>query len=277
MNLGFLRDLTPPVLIKLFRSLNKPAYGWSGDFPDWETAAAEVEGYNSNAIISKVKESLLKVKNGEAVYERDSCLFQEIEYSYPLLASLLWVAFKNEGKLDIIDFGGSLGSTYYQNKRFLKELRSVSWSIIEQESFYKVGIEYFEDKELKFFWNMDECLSLNPSKTILFSSTIQYLNEPYAVLKSIVDRKFEFIIFDRTYFLNRDLNKDRITVQRVSPTIYEASYPCWFFSQNKFMKFFEENGYSLIYKFETSINSDIRIYNKFEKAVDMGFFFVKCS
>ena len=59
-----------------------------------------------------------KVKNGEAVYERDSVLFDEIQYSWGLLAGLEKAALEHDGKLCVLDFGGSLGSTYYQNKQF---------------------------------------------------------------------------------------------------------------------------------------------------------------
>ena len=40
-------------------------------------------------IFEKTKQSLLKVKNGEAVYERDSVLFDKKEYPYAIISSLL--------------------------------------------------------------------------------------------------------------------------------------------------------------------------------------------
>ena len=38
-------------------------------------------GYDSQLILDKVLTSTLKVKNGEAAYERDSVLFDEIQYA----------------------------------------------------------------------------------------------------------------------------------------------------------------------------------------------------
>jgi hypothetical protein len=52
------------------------------------------------------------VKTGEAVYERDSVLFDEIQYSFPVIAALLRVASANKGKLNVLDFGGSEKSHY---------------------------------------------------------------------------------------------------------------------------------------------------------------------
>ena len=70
-------------------------------------------------ILDKVLAATLKVKQGQAVFERDSVLFDEIEYSWPLLAGLMWAAASNGGKLNVLDFGGALGSSYYQNRKFL--------------------------------------------------------------------------------------------------------------------------------------------------------------
>src|SRR5688572_21124448 len=78
---------------------------WSGDFKSWENASQKSEGYSSMEILAKVKKAVLKVKNGEAVYERDSVLFDKIEYSWPLLSSLMWVAAKNNNSLKVLDFG----------------------------------------------------------------------------------------------------------------------------------------------------------------------------
>ena len=94
-------------------------YGWSGNYSNWAEAEKESSGYNSKNILETVKQATLKVKNGQAVYERDSVIFNEIEYSFPILSSLMWVAAQNNGELNILDFGGYLGSSYYQYKTFL--------------------------------------------------------------------------------------------------------------------------------------------------------------
>jgi len=49
-------------------------------------------GYDNDMILEKTRLALLKVKNGEAAYERDSVVFEDIQYAWPLLAGLLWVA-----------------------------------------------------------------------------------------------------------------------------------------------------------------------------------------
>ncbi len=82
-----IRLVTPPVFIHLARRLhgNRPAdaYGLSGDYRSWDEAMTASTGYDSGIILEKTKAALLKVKNGEAAYERDSVLFDEIQYAWP--------------------------------------------------------------------------------------------------------------------------------------------------------------------------------------------------
>jgi putative methyltransferase (TIGR04325 family) len=65
-----------------------------------------------------VLEAPLKVRCGEAVFGRNSVLFDEIQYSWPVTAALMWAAARNNRNPHIIDFGGSLGNSYFQDKIF---------------------------------------------------------------------------------------------------------------------------------------------------------------
>ncbi len=62
-------------LIFYRRYLKNKQSGWSGDYPSWQAALQKCNGYNANNILLKVKDATLKVKKGEAVYERDSVIF----------------------------------------------------------------------------------------------------------------------------------------------------------------------------------------------------------
>lgn len=87
-------------------------------------------GYDSDSVLKKVKDSAKLVHSGKAVYERDSVLFDKIQYSWPLLSSLMLVA-ANRQSMKVIDFGGAFGTTFQQNKKFLKSLPfEIDWRII---------------------------------------------------------------------------------------------------------------------------------------------------
>ena len=130
----------------------------------------------------------MKVKNGEAVYERDSVLFDEIEYAWPGLAGLMWSRLRCGGTLNVLDFGGSLGSTYFQNRAFLSVLPGVRWNIVEQSRHVETGKAWFEDDRLRFYPDIADCLADTQPNVVLLSNVLQYLEHPYAF--SIKYRRF---------------------------------------------------------------------------------------
>jgi putative methyltransferase (TIGR04325 family) len=237
----------------LYRSPLK-RYGWFGNYKTWEEAKKNSTGYDADVIIEKVKNAILKVRNGEAAYERDSVLFDKIEYSWPLLSGLMLVS-SLTGRINVLDFGGSLGSTYFQNLKFLTTLRNVQWNIVEQLNFVEIGKELLEDNVLKFYPSIEECLRLQTPNTVILSGVLQYLEEPYQLLQSIHDLKIEFLILDRVPFYSKR-GQDRITVQKVPPRIYKASYPAWFFNELKMTGFLSER-YDLIEIFNCNDRANI--------------------
>lgn len=246
-----LKSVLQTVAVSVSRSkkLNLPTQGtsassvsentvlWSGDYKSWSEIKEITNGYNSVNILEKCKTSLLKVKNGEAVYERDTVLFDEIQYSWPLLAGLQRAALENKGNLCVMDFGGSLGSTYYQNKEFLKTLDKLQWCIVEQEEFVDCGKKYFDDEQLKFYYTVEECILDHKPNVLVLSSVLQYLEKPYEWIERFIALKIPYIIIDRTAFVESP--RDILTIQNVPELIYKASYPAWFFNIDNFKNQFK--------------------------------------
>lgn len=239
--------------------------GYFGNYRNWDEAKRASTGYDADLILQRVRSALLKVKSGEAVYERDSVLFDEIQYAWPLLAGLIWIASQNDNRLDLIDFGGSLGSSYFQNRKFLGHLGELSWNIVEQENFVLEGRRNFEDENLKFYSSIDECLQTHCPTIILLSSVLPYIEKPYSLLGEILERDFGYIVIDRTLFWEE--KEDRVTIQKVPSDIYQASYPAWIFNEHKFFEFFA-SGYEVIASF-ASLAGEICIGG--DRAVEKGF------
>lgn len=84
-----LKKLLPEQLIRFLTGI---IYGWHGNYAEWSDAKSKCSGYDSTEILHNVKTSALKVKDGTAVYERDSFTFDEVHYSFPLLSALMWIA-----------------------------------------------------------------------------------------------------------------------------------------------------------------------------------------
>lgn len=226
MQLKHIRHFFNSLMVKS----SEPA-GWSGDYKSWQEAMDHCTGYDQQSILEKVKASTLKVMNGEAAFERDSVAFEQFDYSEPLKNALLDISSQKQ-RLTVIDFGGSLGSLYFQYRRFLDGI-DIAWNVVEQEHFVMCGNEYIKDSYLLFYNSLDEALNYGKPDLIILSSVICYLEKPYEWIRKIQDAGAEHIIADRTAFI--DDNRERITRQVVPENIYKASYPSWFLNEEKFI------------------------------------------
>jgi len=241
----FIKQVTPPIVEKL---LNYPArYGWFGNYSTWDEAKKKCVGYDSAVIFNKVKKAALSVEAGEAKFERDSVLFYKEEYNWQVLTCLMLIASRENGILHVTDFGGSLGSFFYQHHKILKMLNEVKWGIVEQPHFVDCGNESLLRENLNFYYTVKECLQHQKNQTLFLSSVLQYLETPFEQIANFLNFEFEYILIDRTAFTVHE--QDEITVQKIHPKIYNASYPAWFFNERKFLGFFSK-GYDIFLSFE---------------------------
>ncbi len=249
------RKVIPPVIIEYLKSKNA-SYGFFGRYSKWADAEKISTGYDSEEIFKKVRASALKVKNGEAAFERDSIAFKEIKYSWPVLSALMIVSARNKGKFSVLDFGGSLGSMYYQNKKIAAQTGLEKWVVVEQGKFVEIGKKEFEDNTLKFAYNLKEAKKLSKPDILILGGVLQYLKSPYSFLDEFIASNIKFILVDRTTFVSND---EFIAIQKVSSEIYPAEYPAWFFNEQKFLKKMLQK-YKLVYSFdcEDSINIDAK-------------------
>lgn len=227
------KALLPPALLRVVRHLLGSGIRFEGRYKTWEEAAALSTGYDAGSILDKVLEATLKVKRGEAVFERDSVLFDEIEYSWPVTAALMWAAARNNGNLHVLDFGGSLGSGYFQNRKFLSRLKAVSWHVVEQAHFVEKGKRFIEDDVLIFYPSIEESVKAASPNVILLSSVVQYLPKPQWLFDLINSIEADILIFDRTPFTAAPQNT--ICIQHVPSYIHKASYPIWLLSRNELL------------------------------------------
>jgi putative methyltransferase (TIGR04325 family) len=244
-----LKLLLPPIVTnarrRFFATHNSESVKFTGDFTSWAKAEQSSTGYSIPSIVAKTRASMLKVKNGEAAFERDSVLFYEMEHSFPLLAGLLHASVNHE-YLSVLDFGGALGSTYFQCRGFLSIVKDLRWSIVEQPAHVVCGRAEFTNEQLHFYETIDDCLRAEQPNVLLLSSVIQYLPRPYEFLADVLTHEFDYVIIDRTPFLRS--GRDRLTIEQVPAWIYEASYPSWFLSEKRFLERFQRR-YDLVASF----------------------------
>lgn len=238
------REWLPPALVRWLRRVRGIGVHFEGDFATWEEASALCTGYDAKEILDRVLVATLKVKHGEAAFERDSVLFDEIEYAWPVLAGLMWTAASDGGRLNVLDFGGALGSGYFQNRNLLRTLKDIHWNVIEQPHYVEVGQKHIQDEQLRFYKTVEECLKENQPNVILLSSVLQYLENPYELLKKLGNLNVDRIIVDRTPFADGD--KNILSIQRVPKSIFPATLPAWIFSEKYFEDAMKRLGYARV-------------------------------
>lgn len=217
-------------------------------------------GYQDPAIAVKVAAAAQKILSGAAIYERDSVIFEKREFSFPLATSLLWIATKTQGQLRVLDFGGGMGTSFFQNKPFMSWIPQVEWSIVEQPNFVEQARIMFASHPLSFYSDLTEGLQKAKPQLILLSSSLQYVEKPYEVLREVTEAKVEVIIIDRTLFSSD--TSDYATRQHVPQSIFPATIPTWIFSKKKFLDYMQQK-FCLVsefpaFKSTTSLDRDGR-------------------
>ncbi len=221
---------------------------YKGEFSSWADACAQAGGYDAPEILRRAILATRAVCKGEAAFERDTVLFDQVEISYPLLAALLYVASLQEGSLSVLDFGGALGSSYRQNRTYLQSLKELSWSVVEQEGFVTTGKEEFETEALHFYYDIQSCIQEQEPNFLLLSSVLQYLEKPYEVLERLLVQGIKYVLIDRA--MAQRLGKDRLVIQQVPETIYKASYPVWLMDAKRMETVFHAAGYEVLERFD---------------------------
>lgn len=235
----FLKDCIPPIVLRGLKKLlgKRTDNAWRGDYLDWASAVADSTGYDSDEIFHKVREAARNVRDGKALWDRDSVCFYHEEYNYPLLTALLHTAARQGGKLHVLDFGGALGSTYQQHKKFLDDIPDFSWNIVEQAHVVDCGRQEFENDSLHFFYSIEEAFAQASINIAIFSCVLQYMKKPYAVLQNVLDLSPFSIYVCRTPLI--DIEK--IVIQQVSDKIFSALLPMRILSKEKLLNILENH------------------------------------
>jgi putative methyltransferase (TIGR04325 family) len=227
------RRLAPPGVVTTVRHW-RHGPRFSGDFHDWAAAARRCSGYDAAAIREHVIASTRAVRDGQAAWDRDGTLFHDPAVNEPLLAVLLHIAAREGGSLSLIDFGGALGSTWRQHRHLLPPGLVRRWDVVEQAALAACGRAEFTEPPLRFFDSIETACAGELPQVLLFSGSLQYLPDPYSVLRTAAARGFPHVVLDRTGYVSS--NRHRLTVQ-TNGSLWRrtSSYPCWFFNRPRLL------------------------------------------
>ncbi|MBT3666712.1 MAG: methyltransferase, TIGR04325 family [Opitutae bacterium] len=218
-----------------------------GPFNSWEEARKLSSGYCSEKILESVLETTKAVVKGEYLFERDSVGFKKPSYEWPMCTAIFSAMNKNNGKLSLLDFGGSLASRYFQHINLFGH-DALEWNIVEQEHFVKAGKELFKNRNLNFFNTIEDCFKEKKIDFVLLSSVLQYLKDPFRTIRELLNLQPKGVFIDRTYVSK--ICDSLIYVQQNNEDICESSYPFFLLSEETLIS--SLNGFKMAFDFKSN-------------------------
>jgi len=224
-------------VISLIKKILRKKKYFSGPYKSWTIAESKSCGYDSIEIFEKVKISANKVKKNKNGYERDSIILSDDDYDQNILDIFDNFLNKKNKILNILDFGGSIGSLYFKYRKKIN--LTFKWSIIEQKNFVDEVIKNFQNNELNFFYNIEEYAFKYKADVVILSSSLQYLRNYKDIILELIDLNPKYIIILKTPFSTKKINE--VFIQKPLKHIYKSTYPCWIFSYDHILNIMEKN------------------------------------
>lgn len=145
-------------------------------FPSYQAALGASKGYVSDDILETV--------------QRKSAAWALRKHELPQSAGLaiLQTALNLLDRPHVIDFGGALGSHYWQLKG-----RPMRWSVVETTAMAALGKP---TDELSFY---DGLAKAGPADIVYCSSVLPYVPDPFAMARELATVPARMIVVDRQY------------------------------------------------------------------------------
>jgi putative methyltransferase (TIGR04325 family) len=243
------KAFVPPILDNQIRLIinqisTKGGY-FSGPYSDWAQATQKATGYDADEIIKTVRQAALSQKLNHT-FMRDGLELESPDYSHPLLTALLSM-FLEKSEINVLDFGGGLGSTYYNTKCFISNDKfKLNWHIVEQPHFVHIGQTDHQTENLSFFNDISQVTS--KIDMVILSSVLQYLPDAFDLIQKIKAQNYRYIFIDRISCHVDKAKETTIMVEHVPTHIYKASYPCRIFNYDELLNTFKDR-YDIVYEF----------------------------
>lgn len=235
---SFLRELTPPVVWQAARSTLvslkqkvPPLSGVFDSFSDvpqenqWESPQWHAQQVNALNSATKVTEAYLP----------------RVTHPYELTALFL-NQLSIERQISVLDFGGASGFVYYHLKRSgaLLYPDNIHWTVVDAPNLCKLGEEAKDSKDqISFFTEIPVGKTFD---VLHISSVLQYIEDIYGLLESLLNQKPSHLILTRL-FGGTD-NPEFVTKNFA----FGRSCPLRVFNIRKLQRFLEDRSYRVVYR-----------------------------
>jgi putative methyltransferase (TIGR04325 family) len=223
------------VLRRAARLIRYNSSMWSGRYRDWEAAARACRKISLEGQRRACEWALGEVLAGRALFERDSLLQHQPITCWPLMLALCDLQARGTPQPTVLDYGGGLGSVYFQHRAWYAADRLVTWNVVELPEIAATGQRLVQDSQLRFFGSLEEAVHQKPPDLILAAGIMPMVPSPEALLDTLASLGASWVFLDRIPVTHR-LGQTLITRQVVPRTIYEHESPFWFFDETSLLQ-----------------------------------------
>ena len=234
---SLIKDFIPPILTRYIQNGRK---GIFGEYQTWDKAV-NASGEYSPDIKTLIDNHKLYRANKSCVYNRlDST---NKVWAWCTLSGLQLAARECGNCLKVLDFGGSLGSTYFQLTDFLSSINSLKWCVVDQKECVEAGKLHFADDRLEFFLSPEVAAEKYNFDVLVLGGVLQYLPSPHKTLSNLLRNDFKFVFLDRTPIYPG--SDEKIKLQQTPLELGGDLHPIRLLSEEKLMNIFADS-YSLL-------------------------------
>lgn len=236
------------ILKQKYNSIVKDNLFFFGNYKSWDDAIESAKrikpdvGYSSDIVFESAKKEYERLRNrnsSQKVVNEDSEFFE-------CISAILYVL-QYLDKINLLDFGGALGKSYYKYK-FMLDHKRINWNIVEQKEYVKYGNQNISG--IVFWDDINKCLANEPINCVLLSNSLQYIDSPYNMLNEICKCEAEYIIIDKIPLLMK--KPSTIVNQNIPSKYYSAIYPVWLLNADEFVNNLVGHSYEVIYMWKPS-------------------------
>jgi putative methyltransferase (TIGR04325 family) len=224
-----IRSFIPPILNDYIASRK---WSFEGNFNSFEEASKRCKGYSDKETVDEIKKKFIETRKTKS---KKNTLLDPYDQQI-LSAFFITLGTLDKRDLRVLDLGGGFGAHYYQLKIAAGKKLNLFWDVVETTTLTKEARKLNMNDDLNFYDNIDPLLHKNYD-IILTSGTLQYLPDPDDMFLKLRNINHSFLIINRFPIIEEA--SDRLTIQSVPKSYYSASFPSWFFSNDKWIAAFE--------------------------------------
>ncbi len=157
------------------RLVHRPRFEQS---PSFELAQASASGFNDDRVprIVASKTQAMRNRLGRVVESRQTA---------QNLAVLAYVAKDLSRQIDVVDFGGACGATFYQMDHLLPGLIR-TWKVVEVKEMIQECDHASASERLEFFESLEDAANIAKPDLVLAHGVLPYTPQPTETLKVIL-------------------------------------------------------------------------------------------